>query len=310
MMTAVATIALGLGVLIGERQSRVSIPFFVMTLTAFLWLSGYSVMYAAENKAAGIFWGMIGQAGIIFIPAAVYHFTVSTLDIYRRHKGRVWLAWLVSAGFLAIAGSSRSFVDGVYSYGWGYYPRYGRMGHLFLPFFFGLMVLSLRHFWVEYQTAPSNSGKKLRSKAFFKAFCIAYLGSIDFLPSLGFPLYPWGYIPVLAFIALTAQTISRHRLVDITPAFAAKEIINAVDDALLILDSEGIVRVANRAACALFGCSENDLVHLAERPSRLFGCQRFFLRCGRLFEAAHCVCLSDSKHHPAKEGGGRNSASH
>jgi PAS domain S-box-containing protein len=263
VITAISTLALGLVVLIGERQSRVSIPFFVMTLTATVWLSGYSVMYTAQNETVGTYWALIGQAGIIFIPAAVYHFTVGTLDIYRQHKNRVWLAWLVSAGFLATALWSDTFVDGVYSYRWGYYPRYGRMSLLFLGFFFGLMVLSLHHYWVEYRTASPRSGKKLRSKAFFRAFCIAYLGSIDFLPAFGLPLYPWGHVPVLAFIALTAQTISRYRLVDITPAFAAKEIINAMDDALVILDSEGIIRVANRAAFGLFGCSEIDLV---DRP--------------------------------------------
>jgi PAS domain S-box-containing protein len=265
VITAIATLALGLVVLLDERQSRVNIPFFVMTLTATVWLAGYSVMYTAQNETVAAFWALIGQTGIIFIPAAVYHFTVRTLDIYRRHKSHVWLAWLVSAGFLATALGSNTFVDGVYAYGWAYYARYGRMSIPFLGFFFVLMVLSLYHYWVECRTAPSGSRKKLRSKALFKAFCIAYLGSIDFLPAFGFPLYPWGYVPVLAFIALTAQTISRYRLVDITPAFAAKEIINAMEDALVILDSEGIVKVANRAACRLFGCSENDLV---DRPLR------------------------------------------
>ena len=38
----------------------------------------------------------------------------------------------------------------------------------------------------------------------------------------------------------------------ITPEFAAKEIIDAMDDALLVLDSSGIVRVCNKAALSMF----------------------------------------------------------
>ena len=84
----------------------------------------------------------------------------------------------------------------------------------------------------------------MRNQGLLRAFCIAYLGSFDFLASYGIPLYPFGYIPVLGFIILADRTIRRYHLVNITPEFAAKQIINAMDDALLILDSDGIVRVA------------------------------------------------------------------
>jgi len=56
---------------------------------------------------------------------------------------------------------------------------------------------------------------------------------------------------VLGFILLANRTIRRYRLVNITPEFAAKEIIDAMDDALLVLDSSGIVRVCNIAALSM-----------------------------------------------------------
>jgi PAS domain S-box-containing protein len=257
--TGVAILALGFIILVGERNFRVSFSFFIMTATVAIWLFCYSLMYCAVAAPVARAWAIMGQLGVVFIPAAVYHFTVGTLEIYSKHKSRVWLAWLVSAVFSLAVLYSDAFVSGVNRFWWGYYGRYGWASIPFLGFFFGLMALSLRHYWLEYHAAAPSAGK-LRSKALFIAFCIGYLGSFDYLAGFGIPLYPFGHLAVLGFIILTARAVWRFRLVDITPAFAATEIINAMADALLVLDNEGTVRVANRAACQLFRRSESVLI--------------------------------------------------
>ena len=259
LITGVAIIALGFIVLVGERNSRVSLSFFIMTVTAAIWLFCYSLMYCAVAAPVASAWAVMGQLGVTFIPAAVYHFTVGTLEIYSKHKSRVWLAWLVSGFFLATVLYGDAFISGVNRFWWGYYARYEWASIPFLGFFFGLMALSLQHYWQEYHAAAPGV-EKLRSKALFIAFCIAYLGSFDYLAAFGIPLYPFGHLAVLGFIILTARAVWRFRLVDITPAFAATEIINAMADALLVLDNEGTVRVANRAACQLFRRPESALI--------------------------------------------------
>ncbi|HEX9274441.1 MAG TPA: histidine kinase N-terminal 7TM domain-containing protein, partial [Candidatus Binatia bacterium] len=259
LVTGVAIIALGFIVLVGERNSRVSLSFFIMTVTAAIWLFCYSLMYCAVAAPVASTWAVMGQLGVTFIPAAVYHFTVGTLEIYSRHKSRVWLAWLVSGFFLVTVLYSDAFISGVNRFWWGYYAHYEWASIPFLGFFFGLMALSLQHYWQEYHAAAPGV-EKLRSKALFIAFCIAYLGSFDYLAAFGIPFYPFGHLAVLGFIILTARAVWRFRLVDITPAFAATEIINAIADALLVLDNEGTIRVANRAACQLFRRPENLLI--------------------------------------------------
>ena len=259
LVTGVAIIALGFIVLVGERNSRVSLSFFIMTVTAAIWLFCYSLMYCAIAAPVASRWAVMGQLGVTFIPAAVYHFTVGTLEIYSRHKSRVWLAWLVSGFFLVTVLYSDAFISGVNRFWWGYYAHYEWASIPFLGFFFGLMALSLQHYWQEYHTAAPGV-EKLRSKALFIAFCVAYLGSFDYLAAFGIPFYPFGHLAVLGFIILTARAVWRFRLVDITPAFAATEVINAIADALLVLDNEGTVRVANRAACQLFRRPENLLI--------------------------------------------------
>jgi signal transduction histidine kinase/PAS domain-containing protein len=258
LLTASTMLALGLMVLIRERQSRVSISFFIMTATGAIWLFSYSLMYCAATAPVAATWSIIGQIGIVFIPASVYHFTVASLQTYNRHKRRVWLIWEISALFLVAVFSGDIFVSGLRLYGWGYYPIYHWMAALFVGFFFGLMGLSLHHYWTAVRTAVPGTGK-LRNQGLLRAFCIAYLGSFDYLPAFGVALYPFGYAPVLGFIILVDRTIRRYRLIDITPEFAAREIVDAMDDALLLLDNDGFVRVANRSACHLFSRSETEL---------------------------------------------------
>src|SRR5689334_25141679 len=109
------------------------------------------------------------------------------------------------------------------------------MGTIFLVYFFALMGASLYSYGCACRGAPHGTAK-MRSAALLRAFCIAYLGSFDFLPAYGVAVYPLGFIAVLGFVLLANQTVRRYRLINITPEFAAKQIINAMDDALLVID--------------------------------------------------------------------------
>jgi len=135
LLTASIMLALGLRVLIGEHRSRVTISFFVMTTTAALWLSSYSLMYCALDERVAAGWSRIGQVGILFIPASVYHFTLAALGNYERLKRRVWLIWEISLGFLLTVFTGDAFIGGMRHYDWGYYPKYNWMGTLFICFF-------------------------------------------------------------------------------------------------------------------------------------------------------------------------------
>jgi len=73
-------------------------------------------------------------------------------------------------------------------------------------------------------------------------------------------LYPCGYVAVAGFLMLMGTTAWRYRLVDITPEFAAEQILRTITTALLVLDHEGVIQVANRAACRLFRREEAELL--------------------------------------------------
>jgi len=267
-VTALALLLVGVAVLIRERASRVSVAFLFILLATSVWLFGLTAMYCATNEAVAIWWARFHFLGIPFIPSTIYLFSVVAMGIYARRKRLIWAGLLLSAFFSAAALYSDVLVAGVYRYWWGYYPRYGWLGILFLAFFFGLALANRRDCWVEYRKAEPGT-HKLRLRALFIAFGIAYLGGLDYLPCYGVPLYAFGYLPVFVCLALTARVTQRYRLVDIAPALAANEIIATMADPLAVCDVDGRIRVVNQALCATLGYTQQEL--LGERIECLAG---------------------------------------
>jgi len=252
LLTAAAVFLLAIAVVIRERASAVSLIFFLPALSISIWLFAFSWMYAAIDASAALWWAKAAYLGVACIPAGIYHFAVAVLRLYRSHKRQVWMSWALSATFAVAALGTDAMIPGLYRYTWGFYPKYGWMGALYLLFFFGVVVASLRLYWRAYRVATPGTVSWRRFRSLLVAFAVLYLGSFDYLAKYGIPLYPFGYLPVLAFAMLAARAIWRYRLVDLTPAFAAKQILKTLCDPLVVLDQDGLVRVANQAACQLF----------------------------------------------------------
>lgn len=122
-----------------------------------------------------------------------------------------------------------------------------------------LLGVSFGQLWRAERRLPPGPARQ-RLRAFEWAFGIGYLGSLDYLAAYGIPVYPAGYLAVLGFLIVSAWGIRRYRLVDITPSFAAGQILATMADALLVLDREGVVRVVNQAACRLLEGAEEELI--------------------------------------------------
>ncbi len=166
--------------------------------------------------------------------------------------------WLLSIAFVLASAGTGALVRDLYHYWWGFYPRFRWLGVPFLVFFFIMLALSLREYWLDYRLS-SPGIHSLRTRSLMIGFAVAYLGSFDYVAAYGVPLYPFGYLPVLAFIVIAARTIRRYFLVDLTPAFAAEQILATVADPVIVCDSGGIIRFTNHAASTVFGYEPGEL---------------------------------------------------
>lgn len=253
LVTALAILLLGVFTLIRERRSRASWLFLLLTLTIFGWLVGTSGLVAAGNDRAAYLWTKAHQSSVYLIPAALYHFAVSVMGREAQRRRWVALAWAASGAFVVIALTSDWLAGPLHYYAWGYYVRYGWHNLGFLLYFCVMLFAALRQYWQTMRQSQPGTLAQQRARFLLMAFSIGYLGSVDYLPAYSVPLYPIGFGPVLAFVGLAAWSIRRYHLADITPAFAANQILQTMGDALLVLDRDGLVCLANRAAGELFG---------------------------------------------------------
>jgi PAS domain S-box-containing protein len=80
----------------------------------------------------------------------------------------------------------------------------------------------------------------------------------------------------MAWVAGIVHAMTRYRLFDFSPSYAAENIIGTMSDALLIVSNDGKIRTVNTSALHLFGRSEPEVVgHAAgeffSNPEHAFG---------------------------------------
>ncbi len=259
-VTAAAVLILGAYCIVHERFSFISSLLFFMSLSVSEWLFSFSFMYCAKGPNVALWWGKAAYLGLPFLPSLIYHFTLVVLRIYQRFKKYLWFSWIGSVIFMMSALWTDLLISGTYRYWWGYYPKYGVLSIPYLIFFFGLMFISFRHFRIEYRKAVPDTAHQRRIRMFLISFCIVFPSLLDYVAKYGIPLYPFGYLPILVFLVMFSNAIIKHSLVDITPAFAAKKIIDTMTGALFVLDQEGVIRLVNGAARELFGYSDKELI--------------------------------------------------
>ncbi|MGC1455471.1 MAG: PAS domain S-box protein, partial [Nitrospirota bacterium] len=259
LVVGVAIALLGLFVLVREHGSLIGILFLLMCLSASLYLAATGVNYASHNDGLSLLWIRISQLGSVFIPTTVLLFTVARLGLFHRFRFTIAvsivLSTLLAFGViftdLHVRGSARFF--------WGNFVQYGLLGFVFMGFFFFIMLLTLRLYWQEYRLSTNELHKK-RFRGLLIAFSIAYVGAVDFLPALGIPVYPFGYVPMFIFVVICAYVVIQYRLVDITPELVADQILETMEGAVIVIDLEGKIRLINRAALEMLGNKKSDLL--------------------------------------------------
>lgn len=270
LLTGACIALLGWSVAVREKFLGISLTFLLLTSCAAFWLLSFFMVYSSANPAIAVFWVKTANTAVVFIPSFFYLFALAASRSLSQKSIFAFFSLLISEVFLVSIWGGDHFLAGVKKYFWGYYSDYKGVSYSFLIFFMALSLESFRLFWKCHKKYGKNTK---RFKTFLIGFSIAYLASVDFFAAYGIPVYPAGYIPVLFFTGFMAWGIWRYRLVDITPSFAAEQILKTMADALLVVDRDGTIRVSNEAANRLL--SDSARVELEGQKVNLNGVDFF-----------------------------------
>ncbi len=117
--------------------------------------------------------------------------------------------------FVYLLWSNNLFMDGVYTYFWGYYPKAGHWHPFFMIHFLIIAVISLTLLIRKMTNLKHSPLDHIRYKYATLASVFAFSGGYDFIPNYGVEIYPIGWIFADTFIGLIAYSIIRHNLMEL-----------------------------------------------------------------------------------------------
>lgn len=251
---------LGIAIALRERGSRVGLIYLWQTSVIGIWFLGFSFAYRAAGPDVADAWYRFAHLGISFVPATTLNFTLSVVGSTRRLDHLRRGAWVLAGLIAAFGLLAPGYFETPQHFFWGYYPRYTPYMLLLVGFAAASAITSILLYWQAYRRAPRNSSAHRRAKLLFVSFAVGSLALVDFLPAYGIQIYPLGYVPLLIGVALVAYVTDHYRLVDVTPQFAARQIIETMHDGLFLLDNEGVARVANDPLLNMIGRRRDEFI--------------------------------------------------
>ncbi len=192
-----------------RRKTHFYAPAFAWAcLTLTLWLLGTGLGgLTITSFWHGLFNGL-HQLGVMFIPTAFLYFSATFLKKYHVFPRRTMrLIVVFSAAFFVLAlNPNWGLVTGVNHYAFGNYPRYGPVGFAYLLFFLLVMGYAFAMWWQAYHQELDQIRRK-RMILLGVAFLLSGSGAVNFLPSFGVALFPFGYLNILFSVGFAAYAI-------------------------------------------------------------------------------------------------------
>ncbi len=243
-----------------KRLERTSLKLNLLLFFLLIWQFSFFFMYSSTNAAVALWWAKAAYLGVPFISPALYLFVITALDIYEKHKRLNAVIWGLSLFSSIIIVGTDLVVSKVKHFPWGYYPQYTLWSIMYLVPFGIVLGMSYHTLLQAYNQEIYSQKRRLRIRSFLFAFGIGGLAIVDYIAKFDLAIYPVGYIAILVCMVILNRAVAKYQLIDITPTFAAQGILDTMDEAVIAIDAEGIIRLVNRAATVMFVQPEKELL--------------------------------------------------
>jgi PAS domain-containing protein len=263
LLCAAIVLAAGASSAVRERFSGVGRLHVWLSLAVAGWQGSMGVALLSQDSGVSEQWlGVASFFGLMIAPLLHQFGCAITGQLERRRQALLWGA---SAALLACHAGG-ALHTGVLHYAWGPYMDYGVAGAIFAALTL-LTIGAVQHeYWRMLRANRGGSIAARRARLLMIALGIGTLGAIDFLPAFGVDLMPLGGVGLAAGSVLHAWATWRYRLVQITPAYAAEHVMDSMSDGMVVIDRDGVVRLANAAAAELLGIERGSLLHRLPPP--------------------------------------------
>ncbi len=264
-LSAFGSVAFGAIILARNPRSASARLHFVYAAIVCGWLICLGNAASATTREEAIWWGRSAQVFIGAMIGIIYHLNVALAGLRREYRRRIQAHWVVAV-IVAVAGTAvPGWVADAELHFWGYYPVYSRWGLITVGLLGVAVVEATAALRVSLARYDPRTAQHRKAGAFLRGNAFTCLAFVDFLPAFGVAVYPAGYIIISIMHAVTLYGSVRYRLIEITPEFAADHLLREIPDGVVVVDTSGMVRLANPSAVRLSGQTNLELMH---RPLR------------------------------------------
>ncbi len=241
---------------------------FAALLACFaVWSFGLIFIYNPRaSKDTVMLFDNVGSIGWISFASFFLWFALIFTEKKKILKTRIIYPLIFILPFLLIYKQWTGFLTVDYikqPWGWGSVWSDSIWAYLFYLYYLSFMVIGL-YLILNFGRKTEESLKKKQAKIIFVATLVSLVFSTltdVILPELNIRTIPSSLGNVITFIWASGivYAIAKYKLMVITPAGAAENIISTIADSLILLDRQGNIVSVNKAVLDLSGYGEDEL---------------------------------------------------
>jgi PAS domain S-box-containing protein len=262
--SAALGLAVGVAVLLQNRQSRLHQVFFLLSIAIAVFAFTEFGYRLSESAANADVWLRVFEFSPIVVPF-IFLFTL----FFTESSRPPWRRYLAAALFMsAVAFSTMDEITNEISgdlistpWGWGHAMPHNPWYHLFAVWTSAILIAAS---YLSFRFYRRTMESTKRQQARYVALSIMLISIITIVFDTGLP-YINIELPELTSLGyacaniLIAYAMWRHKLFVLNPATAADTILETMSDSLFLVAPDGTVQFANSAAERLFGLTRESL---------------------------------------------------
>ena len=217
-LASLLIISLGIFVWHKNPKSATNFSWFLVCFFIFIWLIGDAMLFSTKDKFLAIYFTHIIYLGVTATPFVNLYFGHRITNKPISKKTIVFFSFLYLMAIYLIF-KTNLFIDGLYKFFWGFYPKAGKFHEIYLLVWSALYIfnLTILHKNMTNPEIKKDERNKI-SFCFWAVLLGGIIGPLDFIQKYGFEFYPMGYFCVPIIIGIITYAILKHNLMDIRVA--------------------------------------------------------------------------------------------
>lgn len=191
-----------------SKRETVHKTFILLCLSTVAWQISWAILFQTQDEAVAEKIAVIGYSFIIFLPTFLYHF-LSSVSKANGEQTYIRASYVLCGILYFFLIKTEYFVQGVYQYKWGYYPKAGVIHFIHI---LQTVVVVTRGLFVTYESLKKSSeiAEKRKLTQFIIALFIYFMAALDYACNYGFSLYPVGVIFLTISMSIMAYAILKE----------------------------------------------------------------------------------------------------